>query len=35
MIFMIVNTERTNSYNGREKEREAKDAPKIDDISKL
>ena len=31
MIFMIVNTERTSSYN----EREAKDAPKIDDVSTL
>ena len=31
MIFIIVNTERTNSYN----EREAKNAPKIDDASKL
>ena len=31
MIFMIVNAERTSSKN----EREAKDAPKIDDVSKL
>ena len=31
MIFMIVNTERTSSYN----ERVAKDAPKINDVSKL
>ena len=28
MIFIIVNTERTSSYN----ERIAKDAPKIDDV---
>ena len=31
MIFIIVNTERMSSYN----EREAKDAPKINDVSKL
>ena len=31
MILIIVNAERTSSYN----EREAKNAPKIDDVSKL